>query len=304
VVDVDTRWIDLVDPTEAELRSHLPEHIHKIALTALLAPHVHDDEPRPRIESHGTYVLGVFLLPVAVNAEDRIYYQELDFIATADLLVSISKTPPGEEPFDPKPAKAACRGHEDVGMFVYHLVNAIAERYLDLVDDLDDEIDDLEDLVAEHSAQEVGRRLRELRQDVRGIRRTLTPTRDAIHKIVDNRIELDEGELFPRDVEIAFGDAYDKLLRATEALESSRDALSGVRDYLQGKISVDQNEVMKRLTLIASLLLVPTFIVGLYGQNFHHIPELGWAWGYWWSWGWILATTVGQLVFFRWKRWI
>jgi magnesium transporter len=52
------------------------------------------------------------------------------------------------------------------------------------------------------------------------------------------------------------------------------------------------------------LLLVPTFIVGLYGQNFHHIPELRWVWGYWWSWGWILATTVGQVLFFRWKRWL
>ena len=139
---------------------------------------------------------------------------------------------------------------------------------------------------------------------MRGIRRTLAPTRDAVHKIVDNRIELDEGELFPRDVEIAFGDAYDKLLRASEGLESSRDALSGVRDYVQGKIANDQNEVMKRLTVIASLLLVPTFIVGLYGQNFSHIPELHWGWGYWWSWGLIIVTTIAQLAFFRWKRWI
>ena len=153
------------------------------------------------------------------------------------------------------------------------------------MDDLDDEIDELEDLVGPAPVQKVGRRLRDLRQDVRGIRRTLTPTRDAVRRIVDDRVELDEGELFPRHVEIAFGDAYDKLLRATEALESSRDALGGVRDFLQGKIANDQNEVMKRLTVIASLLLVPTFIVGLYGQNFRHIPELAWGYGYWWSWG-------------------
>jgi magnesium transporter len=61
---------------------------------------------------------------------------------------------------------------------------------------------------------------------------------------------------------------------------------------------------MKRLTLIASLLLLPTFIVGLYGQNLHGVPEFGWSWGYWWSWGLIVGTTIGQLVFFRWKRWI
>jgi magnesium transporter len=298
------RWIDLLDPSEEELREHLPPNIHPTALRALLAPHVHDDEPRPRLQSHGTYVLGVFLIPVALKDEDRIYYQEVDLIATDEVLVSISKTPPGEEPFDPKPAKEACRAHEEVGMFVYHLVDEIAERYLDLVDDLDDEIDELEDMVPVKLPQEVGHRLRELREDVRGIRRTLAPTRDAVRKVVDDRVELDEGELFPRDVEIAFGDAFDKLLRASEGLESSRDALAGVRDYLQGKISNDQNEVMKRLTMIASLLLLPTFIVGLYGQNFVHIPELRWAWGYWWSWGWIIATTIVQLVFFRWKRWL
>jgi len=300
------QWIDLIDPTEEDLRKNLPRGVRPTALTALLAPHVHDDEPRPRIESHGDYVLGVFLLPVEVPAEDRLYYQEVDFIVTKDTLISVSKTPPGEQPFDPQIAQDACRPDDPVGMFVYHLVDEIAERYLDLIDDLDDEIDELEDMVAVKSTSVVGHRLRELREDVRGIRRTLAPSRDAIRKIVDDRIELDEGEgeLFPRDVEIAFGDAFDKFLRASEALESSRDALGSVRDYLQGKISLDQNEVMKRLTVVASLLLVPTFIVGLYGQNFHHIPELSWSFGYWWSWGWIIATTIAQLAFFRWKKWL
>jgi magnesium transporter len=298
------QWIDLIDPTEEVLRKHLPPNLRPTALAALLEPHVHDDEPRPRVESHGDYIFGVFLVPVEVPDEDRLYYQEVDFIATKDVLVSVSKTPPGEEPFDPQEAKESCRVHDPVGMFVYHLVDEIAERYLDLIDALDDEIDELEDLVATKPAPEVGRRLRELREDVRGIRRTLAPTRDAVHKIVDDRIELDDGELFPRDVEIAFGDAYDKFMRSSEGLDSSRDALASVRDYLQGKISVDQNEVMKRLTMIASLLLVPTFIVGLYGQNFHHIPELGWSFGYWWSWGWIVATTIGQVALFRWKKWL
>ena len=298
------RWIDLIDPTEDELRAALPGRIHPTALATLLAPHVHDDEPRPRLQSHGDYVLGVFLVPVVVKVENRIYYQEVDLIATADVLVSVSKTPPGEQPFDPLPAKEACRDDEDVGMFVYHLVDEIAERYLDLIDDLDDEIDELEDLVPVGTTAQVGHRLRELRAAVRVIRRTLGPTRDAIRKVVDNRVELDTGELFPRDVEIAFGDTFDKLLRASEGLETSRDALAGVRDYLQGRIAVDQNEITKRLTITASLLLVPTFIVGVYGQNFRQIPELHWGFGYWWSWGLILATTVAQLAFFRWKRWI
>jgi magnesium transporter len=297
------RWIDLVDPTEDELRASLPDSIHPSAMTALLAPHVHDDEPRPRIVSHGDYVLGILLLPVAVPAEDRLYYQEIDFVAAHDRLVSISKTPPGEKPFDPRPAQEACREHEEVGMFVFHLVDEVAERFLDLIDALDDEIDELEDSVAEKAPQAVGHRLRELRHDVLAIRRTLSPTRDAVRKVVDNRVELADAELFPHDIEISFGNAYDKLLRSSEALDASRDSLAGVRDYLQGKIANDQNEVMKRLTVIAALLLLPTFIVGLYGQNFQHIPELDWSFGYWWSWALIVVTTIGQLAFFRWKRW-
>ena len=302
--DVHERWIDLVDPGVDELRAVLPDDLHDVALDALTAPPLHDDEPRPRIQSHGNYVLGILLLPVEVKEEDRLYYQEIDFVATHDRLVSVSKTPPGERAFDPRPAKDACRPGEPIGMLVYRLVDEVAESFLDLVDDLDDEIDDLEDLVAKETPDVVGRRLRELRQDVRGIRRTLGPTRDAVHKILDNRIELEEAELFPRDVEIAFGDAFDKLLRASEGLDASRDALAGVRDYLQGRIANNQNEVMKRLTVIASVLLLPTFIVGLYGQNFRHIPELGWGWGYWWSWALIVASTILQLAFFRWKRWI
>jgi hypothetical protein len=82
------QWIDPIDPAEGDLRKHLPP-IHPTALEALLAPHVHSDEPRPRIDSHGTYVLGILLLPVAVPDEDRLFYQEIDFVATHDELVTI-----------------------------------------------------------------------------------------------------------------------------------------------------------------------------------------------------------------------
>jgi magnesium transporter len=297
-------WIDLIDPGVDELRASLPESVHKSVLESLVAAHDRGREPRPRIDSHGDYVIGMLLLPVDDPEATELLYQELDFIVTQDRLVSISKTPPGGEPFDPKPAKEACREHEDVGMYAFHLVDEVAERFLDLVDTLDDEIDDLEDKVPDRPVRDTGRRLRELRHDVLGIRRVLAPTRDAVRKIVDNRVELDGAELFPRDVEISFGNAYDKLLRASEGLDAARESLSGVRDYLQGRIANDQNEVTKRLTVIASLLLVPTFIVGVYGQNFRRIPELHWGFGYAWSWGLIIVTTIAQLVFFRRKGWI
>ena len=300
------KWVDLIDPTPEELREKLPASVQESALEILLRPARHSDEPRPTLQAHGNYIFGIFLVAVAVKEEDRVFYQEVDALATRDVLVTVSKTPPGEHPYDPRPARDACRAHDSGGMMLYRLVDDIAERYLDLVDTLDEEIDELEDSVETNDAETTRTRLSELRHDLLHIRRTLSPTRDAVRRVVDNVVEVETGEeVFPRDVEIAFNSAYDKLMRAFDGLELSRDLIGSVRDYLQAKIANDQNEVMKKLTAIASLLLLPTFIVGLYGQNFrHHFPELGWQWGYLYSWGLILATTIVQLIYFRRKRWI
>jgi magnesium transporter len=299
-------WIDLIDPTPEELREKLPREIHESALDRLLTPADHADEPRPTLQGHGDYVFGVFLVAVAVPKEDRVFYQEVDAIVTSDVLVTVSKTPKGEVSYDPRPARESCRPDDSGGMMFYRLVDDIAERYLDLVDTLDEEIDQLEDTVESSPAANTRLRLSELRHDLLHIRRTLAPTRDAIRRVVDNVVEVEEGkEVFPHEVEIAFNSAYDKLLRAFEGLELSRDLIASVRDYLQAKIANDQNEVMKKLTVIASVLLLPTFIVGLYGQNFkHHFPELGWQWGYAFSWGLIVVTTIAQLAFFKKRRWI
>ena len=299
------QWIDLIDPTPAELREKLPRGVHESALALLEAPPQHTDEPRPTLQTHGDYVFGIFLLAIAAANENRVFYQEVDVVLTHDALLTVSKTPPGEAPYDPRPVRESCQPDDKPGMMLYRLVDDIAEHYLDLVDALDDEIDELEDTVETTPASAIRNRIGELRHDLLHIRRTLGPTRDAVRHIVDNVIEVDGGELFPRDVEIAFNGAYDKLMRALDGLELSRDLLAGVRDYLQAKIANDQNEVTKKLTVIASVLLVPTFIVGLYGQNFrHHFPELGWRFGYAWSWALILVTTFLQLWYYRRKKWI
>jgi magnesium transporter len=173
-----------------------------------------------------------------------------------------------------------------------------------MVDDVHEEIDELEDHVDDWANDVIRRRLSDLRHDLLHIRRTLAPTRDAVRRVIDNRVDLDGEELFPHDVELHFGDAFDKLMRASEGLETARDLIGGVRDYHQSKVANDQNEVMKRLTLVASIFLPPTFIVGLYGMNFGHIPELGWSQGYGFVWAFIIVTTVAQVAYFKKRDWL
>src|SRR5438132_1153201 len=162
-----------------------------------------------------------------------------------------------------------------------------------------------EDKVETQSSELTRARVSTLRHDLLHIRRTLSPMRDAVRRVIDGSVEVEHGkEVFPHNVEVAFNAAYDKFLRASDGLDLARDLLAGVRDYSQAKIANDQNEVMKRLTVVASILLLPTFIVGLYGQNFVDIPELRWHLGYAYVWGLIVVTTALQLWWFRRKNWV
>lgn len=313
VAEVPVNWVDLLDPTAEELVAAWPGRLDAATLEALCSTADFEDLPRPRFATLGGSVVGVFLLPVLLSAQDRLYHQEINLVLTSDAILTVRKMPrdqdgslSGDPPYDIAEIRASIRNAEDglPGHIALFIVDDVAEAFLDLVDDLLDLIDNLEDRVETTDSIEIQRNISEFRHDLLHLRRVVAPSRDAVRRVVDGRIELEDGSLFPRELQLAFGDVYDKLLRASDAMESARELIGGVRDYLQAKISNDQNEVMKRLTVSASLLLAPTFIVGLYGQNFILMPELRWRYGYAFSWMLIVVTTIGQLVWFRRKRWV
>ncbi len=307
------RWVDLLDPSADDLDRAVAVELHRSAVEQLLEPARAGDEPRPKIDTHGSYLFAVLLVPVLVAAEDRTYLQEVDLIVTSTCVVTVRKTPcdergkpNGDPPYDPVTLRQSLATHGDrsPGMLAFVVADDVAEAYLDLVDGIHDEVDELEDRVTRATPTELQRAISDLRHDLLRLRRTLAPTRDAFRRVVDGRIDLAEEEVFPRAVELHFADAYDKLLRAAEGMETARDLVGGVRDYLQATVANEQNEVTKRLAVIASMLLVPTFIVGLYGQNFAVMPELSWHYGYAFSWVLIVGSSIGQFIYFRWRRWI
>ncbi len=176
----DVEWIDLVDPDEAELQRKFGHTLHPLAIERLLQPAQHEDEPRPTIERHEDYVFGVILVAVAVPEEDRLFYQEIDIVVTHGMLLTVRKTPPGEKPYDTSDVHATCDADGEPakpGMVLYHLIDDIAERYLDLIDSINDEIDELEDHVEDWTAARVRERISGLRHDLLHVRRTLSPPR-------------------------------------------------------------------------------------------------------------------------------
>ena len=290
------RWVDLLDPDVATVRDALPAPLDEATLARLAAPP--SDRVRPSVVDLGDVIVTTLVVPVVVRDRDALFLQEVDAVATPDVVVTIRKTPEGGHAFDPEGARDTLGPDPTPLDVVYVIADRVAEGFLAMLDDLDEEIEELEDGIDDWPADRVRTRIAELRRDVLTIRRTLGPTRDAIRKIVDGRVTVAGGTRFH------FTDVYDRLLRASEHLEFSRDLIAAMRDHQQAKIATEQNEIVKRLTVTASLLLFPTFWVGVYGQNFAHMPELDWKLGYLYSWGVIVVVTVLQLAAFRRLRWI
>jgi Mg2+ and Co2+ transporter CorA len=300
---VSARWIDLLDPTHEELLGSLPAGVDPDVLETLAAPPPTDEHTRPLLEGHGSYVLGVFLDAVPVAEKDRIVYREVDVVATAELLVTVRKTPEGGEPWATGPLEDAAARGVSVGELLFRLVDDVAAYFLDVVVAVDAEIDELEDHVDDWPSDRVRKRVVGLRHDLLHARRTVGAMRAAMRRIIDKRLDIGDEKLFPESVERMVANTYETLVGAGEELDVTRDLLASVRDYHQSFIVERQNDIIKTLTVIASLVFVPTLIVGFYGQNFAPaFDEDYWTLAF--STGLILASTVVQVALFRWRRWI
>jgi Mg2+ and Co2+ transporter CorA len=296
---VTERWVELLDPTKEQIAEALSEDVGDDVLEQLAAEPA--ERPRPRIVARGTFLLGELVAMAPVPGGTRVEHREVDFVATAERLVVVRKTPERGEPWDHACLHAA--KNASVGELVFRLIDDVAQSYLEVVDAADSEIDELEDHIDDWPSVRIRREIAELRHELINARRTVGATRGAVRRITDKRLDLDDDALFPENVERMFADTYETLFRAGEELDVARDLLASSRDYHQSLIAESQNEVAKKLTVIASLVLVPSFVVGFYGQNFvAEFNERYWAISV--SVGVILASTVIQLALFRWRRWI
>src|SRR5262249_16948971 len=154
---------------------------------------------------------GVLVTPIVLSEQDAVYFQEVDFVATREQVVTVRKSLPHCPPLTlelPTGVRA--------GLIVAALADAVAEAFLGAVDALDDEVDAVDDDVESGDATALRRRIRTLRHHLLRVRRVIGPTREAFHRVVDKRVDVEGRELLPHEVEIAFGDAYDKLLRAVD----------------------------------------------------------------------------------------
>lgn len=252
------------------------------------------------------YIFGAILIPELLRKEDRVVYHEVDVILTAESFVTLRKKhPTAAKPFDPGillESYPEGAGPSSGEMF-YRLMEDVSQAYEDLIQGIQDEIDELEAAIGLASDDRLHVRYSGLRRDLVEARRNISPLIRALRAIQDERLDIRD-QIFPEATELLVKDVLDDLERIEQTIPLVADLLSGVRDYHQSRMAQRQNDIVQNLTVIASLLLVPTLIVGVYGQNFRSIPETQWSFGYAFSWLLILLVTIVQLIFFKKVGWL
>ncbi len=182
----------------------------------------------------------------------------------------------------------------------YLLTDAIIDNYFLIIEKIGDRMEILEDeIVSNPASSNTASSIHLLKRELIFIRRSVWPLRELI-----GNLERSESKLFTKPVLPFLRDVYDHTIQIIDSVESFRDMISGIRDVYLSSLSNRMNEVMKVLTVIATIFIPLTFLAGVYGMNFSHMPELTWRWSYPVVWGVMVGLGVFMFVLFKRKKWI
>ena len=183
---------------------------------------------------------------------------------------------------------------------VYALMDAVVDNYFNLIEAMGEKIEELEDdLFEEKPNDDITFDIQELKREILRIRRAVFPLREVV-----NRIEKSEHRLLTAKTQFYIRDLYDHIIQVSETIDINREMIWGLMDMYMTTISNKMNEVMKVLTIIATIFIPLTFLAGMYGMNFEYIPELKYKYGYFVLWGIMLLIFFGLLYYFRRKKWL
>jgi len=185
------------------------------------------------------------------------------------------------------------------------LVDAVIDHYFPLIESYGDELEKLEVEVLASPSKTTPRRILGARHDLMQFRRAVWPLREALNALLH-----DETELITKETHVYLRDCYDHTIQLIDMIETYREIGNGLMDVYLSSVSNRMNEIMKLLTVIATIFIPLTFVTSLYGMNFdraaspYNVPELGWRYGYPAAWLVMVLVAAALMVFFWHKRWL
>ena len=269
-------WLDAVDPTEEELGAIGAA----FDLHALTLEDIRHRRQRPRVELFDRYAF-VAIRPLSLGEDDELGEHEVHAVVGRRSLVTLRYGPA------PAPVDVACRrweGQRDVlasaggGFAVYLLLDEIVDGYLSIIEELEDRTDAVEDDVFAAEPGEDGSELQEgifrLKREVVRVRRVVAPLRQGLDFLQEDPRLVGQG------LQPYYRDLTEHVIRVSELADNVRDRLTSLLEVRVAQVANRLNEIMKKLSAWAGIILVPTLIAGIYGMNFQHMPELGMRVGY------------------------
>lgn len=181
----------------------------------------------------------------------------------------------------------------------YALMDAVVDRYFEVLEKVGDQTERLELEILDHPTTDSMARLHHLKRELVALRRAVWPVRDVMNGLVRA-----ESALVQAETRVFLRDVYDHSVQIIETVEALRDVVSGALDLYLSTVSNRTNDVMKVLTIMASIFIPLTFMAGIYGMNFEHMPELAIPWAYPALWGAMLLVAGGMIVYFRRRGWL
>lgn len=271
-------------------------NIHPLVLEDILNTH-----QRPKFEEYDDYLYIVLKKMALSNEKYSVSYEQISILVLDNFIVTFREK--RDELF--APLKARLRNGKgrlrNMGSdyLAYGILDTIVDQGFALLDSLDEIIESTEDGLLSNPGAETLAIIQRLKRELIYIRKSISPLREMLAAIVRT-----DSMLIQEKTNIYFRDVYDHVLRITESIESYRDMLSGLLDIYMSSVSNKMNEVMKVLTVFASIFIPLTFIAGIYGMNFEYMPELKWKWAYPVLWTSFVTITVVLIVYFKRKKWL
>jgi len=181
----------------------------------------------------------------------------------------------------------------------YSLMDTVVDHYFLAVEHIGDLIEEIDDQILDNPQPGDLKRIHQLKRDILGLRKAIWPLREEI-----GLLDKSESPLILKENRMFWRDLYDHTIQVIDMVETFRDILASMHDTYLSSQSNRMNEIMKMLSIIATIFMPLTFIAGVYGMNFKSMPELEWAWGYPLIWIIMILVGAGHFAYFKSKRWI
>lgn len=291
-------WVNVEGVHNVELISTLGEYL---GLHPLVLEDIVNTVQRPKIEDYGNYLFIVARMLKAVEG-GSFTSEQIGLILTSNAVFTFQEAINGDV-FDAirsriRTSKGKIRGM-GADYLSYSLLDAVVDGYFAVLENTGEEIVYIEEQLTLSADQSTLHAINKIKKEIIYLRKAVWPLREAL-----SFMERGDSDLIHDGTRIFFRDVYDHTIQVIDTVETYRDLLSGMLDLYLSGISNRTNEIMKFLTLIGTIFMPLTFLVGVYGMNFKHLPELEWYYGYPMLWLVMILLSLAMIFYFKKKRWL